>query len=62
MHVFVTVCHVCMDQRQREDTQVVFQSLPICQTHHLWQKIRCLVSLHLVVTLATTAEVNCQLG
>lgn len=36
--------------------------LPICQTHHLWQKIHCLVSLHLTVTLATTAEVNCQLG
>lgn len=37
-------------------------SLPICQTHHLWQKIRCLVSLLLAITLATAAEVNCQLG
>lgn len=56
-----------LDQRQREEPvshsqRPVGFSLPICQTHHVWQKIRCLVSLHLAVTLATAAEVNCQLG
>lgn len=74
MYTFLHACiivHCCvfmgMDQRQTAETlffraSVLSFSLPICQTHHLWQKICCLVSLHLAVTLATAAEVNCQLG
>lgn len=70
--VSVCVCVLCVilmwirsRQKRRRllfTASVLRFLLPICQTHHLWQKIHCLVSLHLAVTLATAAEVNCQLG
>lgn len=47
--------------RDREKKHRLFSAY-ICQTHHLWQNIRRLMSLHLAVTLATAGKVNCQLG
>lgn len=67
LYEFVAVS-LCVCGRREKKHRLFFRahvpssSLPICQTHHLWQKICRLVSLHLAVTLATAAEVNCQLG